>query len=1077
MRKALMKDSIKEIKNTYKRFLSILLMAFLGVGFFAGIRATSPDMVDTIDKYYDNQNVYDIQVMSTLGLTEDDISEISKIENVDEVIGTYEIDGKLEIDKVEQIVKVMCVQDINEPRLLEGKLPENSDECVVEPNFLTQTGKKIGDTIEVQIENTENDEGEEVEHLTTKEMKIVGTVQSPLYISRDRGSSTLGSGKVDYYIYINKNNINAKDVYTNIYVKVKGANELETSSDKYKELISNTKSKIEEIKDEREIARQDELIDTATTKLEEAETEFNNKKKEAEEEISNAEAKIEDGKKQIESGEKEISENEKKANEEFASAEKQIADGKETISQNEQTLNEKEAQVNEQIQVLEEQKKGLQSNLETVNSSLNTANETYNGILESLKNPNLDQGSLESLLGQKTACEEHIASLEATKNSLVSGITKIDNGITSAKQEIESAKAQIEAAKKELEEKESSYQSIKTSTLAQIQDAKDELEASKVELENGEQELNEQKVDVENQLSDAEAKLIDARDEIAKIEKPTWYVLDRAQNSGYASFIQDTESIENIGKVFPIVFFIVATLISLTSMTRMVEEERTQIGTLKALGYNKFQIASKYVIYASLASVIGGILGMCVGFVLLPKIIWMMYSMMYEIGDISLSFNWEFASIGLGLIFICIVGATIYAVVRELRHTPAILMRPKAPKIGKRVLLEKIPFIWKRLSFSRKVTVRNIFRYKKRFLMTIIGILGCTALILTGFGLRDSISRIMPDQYEHVFNYDMQITLKDGLEESQIEELKNNIDQKEEITKVVETYMASETAINNGVEEDVQIIVPKDENSLDGIINIVDLETEEKVTLNDSEIGLTDKAAELLGVKVGDTITLKDSDGNEKQVKISNIVENYVYHYVYMSRELYETLYGEEYKANVLLAQDNNLTEEQEDVLAKELMGYNEISSVSLTSSAIKTMDETMQSLNYVVVVLIVSAGLLAFVVLYNLSNVNISERIRELATIKVLGFYDKEVYDYVTRETILLTLIGIVLGLVGGFFLNYYIIGTCEISMLRFNKTIEPLSYIYSALITIAFTLIVNFVTYFALKKIDMIESLKSVE
>ena len=1061
MKKALMKDSVKEIKNTYKRFLSILLMAFLGVGFFAGIRATSPDMVDTIDNYYDNQNVYDIQTISTLGLTEDDLNEISKIENVDEIVGTYEIDGKIEIDSTEHVVKVMCIENINKPKLLEGKLPENSDECVVEPNFLAQNNKKIGDTIEVEVENTKNSEGEEIEYLVNKQMKIVGTVRSVLYISKDRGSSTLGSGKVDYYLYINKDNINAKDIYTNIYVKVKGSNEYETSSDEYKELVGDTKNRIEDIKDEREKARQNELIDAATIKLEEAETEFNDRKKEAEEEISNAEAKIEDGKKKIEDGEAQIAENEKKANEEFASAEKKIEDAKAEISKNETALNEQETQANEQFETLEGQKAELENKLAEVNSSLDTAYETYNNILEQLKNPNQDAGSLESLQGQKTGCEENIAKLEATKSAFVIGITEIDNGIASGKQEIENGRLAIETAKKEIEEQESSYQITKSSTLAQIQDAKDELEESRAELESGEQELNEQK----NRMNEQRKNQVTEYQKLQE-EKPT-----------YASFIQDTESVENIGEVFPIVFFIVATLISLTSMTRMVEEERTQIGTLKALGYNKVQIASKYVIYASLACVIGGILGMSVGFVLIPKIIWMMYSMMYEIGDISINFNWTFGTIGLGLIFICMVGATIYAVTRELRHTPAILMRPKAPKIGKRVLLEKIPFIWKRLSFSRKVTVRNIFRYKKRFLMTIIGIMGCTALILTGFGLRDSISRIMPDQYEHVFNYDMQISLKNGLEESQVEKVKNDLEQKDEVTKTVETYMTSVTAMKNDAKEDVQVIVTKDKDSLDETINLVDLETKKKVKLNDSEICLTDKIAELLDVKVGDTITLQDGDGEQRKVTISNIVENYVYHYVYMSKDLYESLYGKDYESNVLLIEDSGLTEEQEDILAEELMGYNEISSVSLISSAVRTMDETMKSLNYVVLVLIVSAGLLAFVVLYNLSNVNISERIRELATIKVLGFYDKEVYDYVTRETILLTLIGIVLGLIAGFFLNYYIIGTCETNMLRFNKTIEPLSYVYSTLITIAFTLIVNFVTYFALKKIDMIESLKSVE
>ena len=956
MKKALMKDSIKEIKNTYKRFLSILLMAFLGVGFFAGLRATSPDMVDTIDEYYDSQNVYDIQVISTLGLTDEDIKEISKIENVDKVIGTYETDGKVLLDNNEDVVKVMSIEEVNKPQLLEGKMPEADNECVVEHNFLVQNNKKIGDTIEIEIENTKNSDGEEIEYLVNKKMKIVGTIKSALYISRDRGTSSLGSGKVDYYLYINKDNINAKEVYTNIYIKVKDSDKLETSSNKYKELISNVKTKIEDKKDEREKARQDELIASATEKLNEAETEFNDKKKEAEEEIANAESEIEEGKKQLEDGEREINKNEQRANEEFASAEAKIKNAKEEISENEEILKQEEEKANEQFKVLEEQKDNLKNRLNETNDALDIAYETYNNILEQLNDPNQDVGSLESLQGQKIGCEENIAKLEGNKNVLESGITEIENGINSGKQKIEDGKAKIELAKIELENQENKYNKTKKSTISQINSAKKELERAKVELESGEQELNEQKIEVQKQLDEAEAELIDARDEIAKIEKPQWYVLDREQNSGYVSFIQDTESVENIGKVFPIVFFLVAVLISLTSMTRMVEEERTQIGTLKALGYNKVQIAGKYVLYASLASIFGGIFGMCVGFILIPKVIWMMYSMMYEIGDISLNFNWTFGTLGLELIFICVVGATIYAVVKELRQTPAILMRPKAPKIGKRVLLERVTFIWKRLSFSRKVTIRNIFRYKKRFLMTIIGIMGCTALILTGFGLRDSISRIMPDQYEHVFNYDLQINLKDGLEEKQIQELKNDLEQKDEIIKVIETYMTTETAVKNGIEEDVQIIVPKNKNSLDEIINIVDLKTKEKIVLKDNEICLTDKVAELLGVKERDTIILQDSDGNEKEVTISNIVENYVYHYVYMSKELYESLYNEDYKANVLLTKDDNLTEEQEDNLAEELMNYSEISSLSLISSAIRTMDETMKSLNYVVVVLIVSA-------------------------------------------------------------------------------------------------------------------------
>lgn len=423
------------------------------------------------------------------------------------------------------------------------------------------------------------------------------------------------------------------------------------------------------------------------------------------------------------------------------------------------------------------------------------------------------------------------------------------------------------------------------------------------------------------------------------------------------------------------------------------------------------------------------------------------------------------------------IGATIYAAWKELVNTPATLMRPKAPKMGRRVLLERLTFIWKRLSFSQKVTIRNIFRYKKRVLMTIIGILGCTSLILAGFGLKDSISQIMPNQFEKVFSYDMQISLKSGLDQSQQEQIKQYIHSKEEVQKSIETYMSSGTVKNGDLEEDVQIIVPKEKNEIKDMIHLVDITSRQQIDLPEDGVCLTDKAAQLLGVQEGDIITLVDADEEEKQVKISYIVENYVSHYIYLSSQVYEELYQKDYETNVMLIQNKELSTEQEDNLATDLIGQNEVATVSRISTMVKSMDDTLKSLNYVVLILIISAGLLAFVVLYNLSNVNISERIRELATIKVLGFYDKEVYSYVTRETVLLTLIGIALGLIGGYFLSYFIIDTCEINMLRFNKVVEPISYVYAALITIAFTVIVNIVTYFALKKIDMIESLKSVE
>ena len=1077
MKKALYKDAVKEIKNTYKRFISILLMAFLGVGFFAGIRATSPDMVNTLHTYYEAQNVYDIQVLSTLGLTQEDVDAIKQIDGVKDVVGTYETDAIIEIQQAEIIAKVMCIEDTNQPVLLEGRMPEKGTECVVEEGFLKGTNKKIGDTIQIEIEDTTNEEQEKIPYLKEKEMTIVGTVRSPLYLSQDKGTSKLGAGKINYYILIPKENINASEVFTQIYITIENADKLITSSTAYEEKVNEIKTQIENLKEDRQQARYDKLVGNANQKVEEAQATLDKEKQEAQAKIQEATQEIEDGKKEIEDGEAQLAKNEQKVQNEFANATKQIQTGKQQIEQSEKEFLGKQQQAEQQFEKLELQKQDLQAQLESVKAGLQTIDNNCEQIEQALQNPLLPEEEKIKLEQQKQELEKQKASLTATKSQIENGITSIDTGIASVKQELQEGSNQIQQAKKELENKENQFYATKKTTTAQLQTARLELEEAKQKISDGEKELQENTKEFEEKIKEAEAELVDAREKIAEIEHPKWYVLDRNANTGYVSFIQDTESVANIGEVFPIVFFIVATLISLTSMTRMVEEQRTQIGTLKALGYHKVQIAAKYIMYASLACILGGILGMSVGFVLIPKVIWMMYEMMYQISDIVLSFDWYNGSIGLILMSLCMIGATIYAAWKELVNTPATLMRPKAPKMGRRVLLERLTFIWKRLSFSQKVTIRNIFRYKKRVLMTIIGILGCTSLILAGFGLKDSISQIMPNQFEKVFSYDMQISLKSGLDKSQQEQIKQYIQSKEEVQKSIETYMSSGTVKNGDLEEDVQIVVPKEKNDIKDMIHLVDITSRQQIDLPEDGICLTDKAAQLLGVKEGDWITLIDTDEEEKQVKISYIVENYVSHYIYLSKQAYEDLYQKDYETNVILVQNKELSTEQEDNLATDLIEQNEIATVSRISTMVKSMDDTLKSLNYVVLILIISAGLLAFVVLYNLSNVNISERIRELATIKVLGFYDKEVYSYVTRETVLLTLIGIALGLVGGYFLSYFIIDTCEINMLRFNKVVEPISYVYATLITIAFTVIVNIVTYFALKKIDMIESLKSVE
>ena len=1078
IKKALLKDTFKEIKKSYKRFISILMMALLGVGFFAGLRASSPDMVDSIDTYYKNQNVYDIEVMSTLGLTDADIEALSNIENVENVYGTYSRDGLIQTNDKEIVSKILCVDDVNQPVLVEGNMPENIDECVVEKSFLEGTGKKIGDYIDIEPEETESTgttDGEETEYLKNKTLKIVGVVESPLYISRERGSTKLGTGVINYYIYVNRENVNS-EVYTEIYITLENRNKYQTGSHKYENYVEETKDKIEEIKEERENARYQELIDEANAEIEKAEEEFNTEKQNGEMQLQDAENKINEGKEQIESGEAEINSNERTANQQFQSAEAKIESAKTEVAKNALRLNNEKIEAEKGFAEAENQKAGLQSTLDNINNAIKI---TDNSIAE--KQAQLETAETEEEIA---TINQEIAKLQATrqvyetnKQSVEAGMTEIDNQIASGRQELQNAEAQIDSARKQIQSQEASLQQTKNKTYTQIANARKELEASKQEIADAEAELETAREEFNTKIQEAEGKLIDAREKVSEIEKAEWYILDRQQNAGYSSYIQDTESIENLSIVFPIVFFAIAALVSLTSMTRMVEEERQEIGTLKALGYNKFHIMLKYIIYSSLACIIGGVIGMNIGFQLLPRIIWDMYEMMYTLPEFIVSFNHKYSSMGLGFIYICIVGATLYTILKEVKETPATLLRPKAPKYGKRVLLERIGFIWKRLKFSHKVTVRNIFRYKKRFLMTIIGIMGCTSLILAGFGLKDSIASILPNQYEDIFHYDMLVSLKTALTEEQRNTYIENLKQKENIQEVVETYMESGTAGKGDNSETVQIVVPSDNQEIDKVIKLRDVKTKEPFTLSEEGIIITDKLAELINANVGDTITVTTADDIEKEIKVVGITENYISHYVYMSKALYQQVFGETYSTNVLLVQDNNLNEEQEETVMQEMVAQNEVQTVTLTTTTMKTLDDTMSSLNYVVIVLIVSAGLLAFVVLYNLSNINIAERIRELATIKVLGFYDREVYDYVTRETIILTIIGILLGLVVGYFLNFYILGTCEINILRFAKVIHPISYLYATAITLVFSIIVNIVTYFALKKIDMIGSLKSVE
>ena len=1108
MKKALLKDCFKEIIKGFKRFISILLIVLLGVGFFAGIKATSPDMKLTLDTYFDDKNVMDIQVISTLGLTDDDITELKKLDLIENAEGTYQTDAVVTAGDKQVVVKLESLaSSINALQVTSGRVPENQNECVVEEAFLQGTEYNIGDTIKVQVDNITDDDGNDISVLKTNDLQIVGTVRSPMYISTDRGTTKLGSGVINYYLYVSPDNINA-NIYTNIYLTVNGAKDLKCYDDKYEDLIEQAEDEIEKIADARKEARYNALFDKANQKLQDAKNEFETQKADGEKQLQDAEDEINSAKNQLEKGRNEVAANRAKANNEFKEAGKQLQDAKNTLEQNENDFNAKKQKAEKQISDYEtslNELKQIQTQYNNLQTTLSTSKAQLATLQKQLEELESKDNQITNEVGENTTNEEQIESLKKQIEDLNSSISKIEAGllvinkqlqaqgitdinqtvsttetaIQTAKEELENGQKQIDSAKAELQTREEQLNSTKSSTYAELNSAEKKLDDSEKQIEEAEAELAKSREEFNSKIADAEKELDDAEEEVNSIERPTWYILDRQQNAGYVSYMQDTDRVANLAQVFPIVFFIVAALISLTSMTRMVEEQRVQIGTLKALGYNKLQIAAKYIIYATLATVIGGAIGLVIGFSLLPKVIADIYAMVYDVPNVILAFNMTYATAGMAAAMLCTIGATIISCYKTLKQKPATLMRPKAPKPGKRVLLERITFIWKRLNFTQKVTVRNIFRYKKRFLMTIIGVGGCTALIIAGFGLRDAISSMIPSQYGKIDLYNASVTLKDEYKNEELEKIDNILKDYEYTEDVLNANVQSVTIDKNDNTQSIQLIVPQTPENLSNFI-VLESRTnnDEKYALDDTGVIITEKLSKLLDIKVGDEIKIVNSDDKACSVKVNAITENYIYHYIYMTPNLYNELYDTRVGYNVVYVNTIEMTEEQEDTLGEQILSNSDyISGVTFMSNTESIFSEVMNNMDLVVWILIISAGLLAFVVLYNLLNANITERIRELATIKVLGFYDKEVYDYISRETIILTILGMLVGVGGGYFLTLYIIKTCEIDMLMFNPQITVWSYLFGVLITALFAIIVNIITYFSLKKIDMIESLKSVE
>lgn len=725
-------------------------------------------------------------------------------------------------------------------------------------------------------------------------------------------------------------------------------------------------------------------------------------------------------------------------------------------------LTESQSELEQADQALSEQEAVFQEQAAAAREELATRKAQWEAGVKAL-----EEGKA-ALASAKQATEDKFASGDEQIAAAEAKIRASEAELSSAASQIASGRSQIEAAKNTITEKETS--------LAQ---AEAELADGRAELESGRKEYETQKADAEKELTDAQIKIDDAKAEVDKIEDQEWYVNDRDVLAEYTSYGENADRMRAIGEVFPELFFLVAALISLTTMTRMVEEERTQIGTLKALGYGKGAIAGKYLMYAFLATMGGSIFGVLIGEKLFPFVIIYSYQIMYtHLPHIVTPYQWDYALMATGAALACTLLATFYACYKELAAQPAELMRPPSPKEGKRILLERVTLIWKHLNFTWKSSIRNLFRYKKRFFMTIAGIGGCMALMVVGFGIRDSIMCIGTIQYQEIQVYDGMIYLSSSVTEDEVQQIKNAMDGMDKMDRYIEMEMTREpiSLSVDGSTEDVYLCVPEDKDKIEDFMNFRSRTTGEVYHIQDDGVILTEKMANTLDVSRGDTIYL-GADGEEKEVTITDVCENYMQHYVYMSPELYQELYGEEPEYNSILFDLKDASAQELSQAGEELLKYDGVMNVTYTNSIEDQLNTMLQSLDLVIVVLIVSAGLLAFVVLYNLNNINITERRRELATLKVLGFYDTEVSSYVYRENIMLTIFSIVVGIVLGALLHRFVITTVEVDAVMFGRVVKWQSYLYSALFTTAFSLFVNWVMYYKLKKIDMVESLKSVE
>ena len=1118
----LLHQTLRSIHTTFSRFLAIVAIVALGTGFFAGLMMTGPDMRQAMDTYYDDNNVWDIRLISTLGFSNDDIHQFDDVEGVRACMPNHTVDAIARMNDTQVAVRVssfdttMAQQFVGEHahaakdssydflnrfQLVTGRLPQSPDECLAAA-YAPHAQLSEGDIVDITSANEDLDK-----IFSTRHLRVVGTITSPLYpYTRSFGSTTIGSGSIDQYIFVPTSTFQQDFPYTELYISVEGADSVQSNSSAYKNIVGATKERLEAQKDRMSVFRQHEVQELAQSKLDEKKTEFEQQKNEAFEKLEAGESELarkhrtlQDSWRTYTQGTSKLKASREAFESQKAASQNKLSQAQTRVATQEETLLSALRAQGMDVSSLEQAQTILENHLQALKEKQNQQN-VDNRVVDENSSEQSPEHIRSNSNQQLATLGDNRQSIQHNKTRAIMATAR--EHVSAPYEEIQRVQQQLAgvqaliAAKAKLQDERAVADKKLEHAEQELAQAQAKLDASYVRLQEGQKKYDEgahvlaqRKQELDDKFATVQKQLDDAQETIDTTDLPDMYILDRSQHEGAAIYHADTERMDALARVFPFMFFLLAALVSLTTMTRMVEDERILIGTYKALGYSTIQIATKYLIYALLAAGIGSVLGVGVLCQVLPLIIMKAYSVIYAIPlllpPLPIKADVAVFSAGLGIGITLI--ATICSVLSSLREQPAPLMLPRAPKAGKRILLERIRPLWRRISFSWKVTLRNLFLYKKRLFMTVIGIAGCTALLLVGFGLHDAIWDIINKQYVDITHYQMTVGLNDHANDLDVQHVKDVLNQHpeiEHIDRVHTAHMAAKGEDDTLSSTHVDVVVPQSLDIFNKSITLKNRISGKQVPFDDSSVVISEKLATLHHLRVGDTLVLFDRDkvgnsvGAGHKLTITGICENYVGTTVYIAPTIFAKISSSHVMYETLFIQAPDLKPgEQQQNIASELHSCDDVSLVAFSDETISLYRNMISVVDYVVAVLIISAVLLAFIVLYNLTNINIEERLREIASLKVLGFTKREIYAYIFREVFLLSLLGDVFGLGVGVYLERFVVATAEVDYVMFSRTIHLESFVIAFVLTLVFTGLILLVMTPKLNRIDMVESLKSVD